>query len=211
MVGSKLNVYLAEDHNAVRKAMQSLLSSFEQVNVENDAPNSQELLRWIDENNPDAVILDSEMPVNGLVDAVKIIAKQFPSIKMLVLTMYSEAFFISTQTETGVGGFFNKPAEHEGAEKTLQPIIEEDFYKKQIIVKDLTNHHVDVVPCKLTNREMEILLLICQDLKPSEISHRLRISEKTFFNHRGNILSKTNSRSNVGLIRFAITHGYFEV
>lgn len=64
---------------------------------------------------------------------------------------------------------------------------------------------------KLTSRELEVLMLICQELSPNEISAQLSISEKTFFNHRANILAKTQAKSNVGLFRYAVKYGYCQL
>ena len=75
MIKSKLKVYLAEDHNVVRKGMQRLLSSFDRVGVVKDAANGKELLLLIEQDHPDAVILDVEMPIMGGIEAAKIIAE----------------------------------------------------------------------------------------------------------------------------------------
>ncbi len=215
MIKPKLKVYLAEDHNVVRKGMQRLLNSFENVDVVKDAANGKELLMLIEEDNPDAVILDVEMPVMGGIEAAKIIADRYPAVKMLVLTMHNEAVFINKLMDIGVHGFLSKSAEPQEVEKALRAIVEKDFYKNDIATKALlANSHNKTTEekyCKLTNREIEILLLICQELTPGEISERLQISEKTFFNHRANILEKTNARSNVGLIRYAILNQYFKI
>ena len=214
MIKSKLKVYLAEDHNVVRKGMQRLLNSFEQVDIVKDAANGKELLTLIEEDNPDAVILDVEMPVMSGIEAAKIIADRYPSVKMLVLTMHNEAVFINKLMDIGVHGFLSKSAEPQEVEEALKAIIEKDFYHNEIATKALS--HVVGKPDqdgygKLTNREIEIMLLICQELTPGEISERLQISEKTFFNHRANILQKTKARSNVGLIRYAILNRYFKL
>ncbi|HTH55287.1 MAG TPA: response regulator transcription factor [Cyclobacteriaceae bacterium] len=212
---SKLKVYLAEDHNVVRKGMQRLLNSFEHVDVVKDAANGKELLTLIEEDNPDAVILDVEMPVMGGIEAAKIIADRYPSVKMLVLTMHNESVFINKLMDIGVHGFLSKSAEPQEVERALQAIVEKDFYKNDIATKALMNSGGRAAEedrySKLTNREIEILLLICQELTPGEISERLQISEKTFFNHRANILEKTKARGNVGLIRYAILNGYFKI
>jgi DNA-binding CsgD family transcriptional regulator len=63
----------------------------------------------------------------------------------------------------------------------------------------------------LTSRELEVLLLICNELSPNEISKKLKISEKTFFNHRANILSKIQARTNIGLLCFAVKSGYYRI
>ncbi|HLZ16099.1 MAG TPA: response regulator transcription factor [Cyclobacteriaceae bacterium] len=214
MIKSKLKVYLAEDHNVVRKGMQRLLNSFDQVGVVKDAANGKELLLLIEEDNPDAVILDVEMPVMGGIEAAKIIADRYPSVKMLVLTMHNEAVFINKLMDIGVHGFLSKSAEPQEVEKALQAIVEKDFYKNEIVKRAWASRNgkgSEDRYCKLTNREIEILLLICQELTPGEISERLQISEKTFFNHRANILEKTRARSNVGLIRYAVLNGYFTI
>lgn len=212
---SKLKVYLAEDHNVVRKGMQRLLHSFEHVDVVKDAANGKELLTLIEEDNPDAVILDVEMPVMGGIEAAKIIADRYPSVKMLVLTMHNESVFINKLMDIGVHGFLSKSAEPQEVERALQAIVEKDFYKNDIATKALMSSGSRPTEedkyCKLTNREIEIMLLICQELTPGEISDRLQISEKTFFNHRANILEKTKVRGNVGLIRYAVLNGYFTI
>jgi DNA-binding NarL/FixJ family response regulator len=214
MTKAKLKVYLAEDHNVVRKGMQRLLHSFEKVDVVKDAANGRELITLIEEDSPDAVILDVEMPVMGGIEAARIIADRFPAVKMLVLTMHNEAVFINKLMDIGVHGFLSKSAEPQEVEQALIDIIEKDFYYNDIAAKALQNltskpDHERLA--KLTNREVEILLLICQELTPGEISERLQISEKTFFNHRANILEKTKARGNVGLIRYAIVNGYFTI
>lgn len=212
---SKLKVYLAEDHNVVRKGMQRLLNSFEHVDVVKDAANGRELLTLIEEDSPDAVILDVEMPVMGGIEAARIIADRYPSVKMLVLTMHNEAVFINKLMDIGVHGFLSKSAEPQEVEIALQAIVEKDFYKNDIATKALMSTSSRASEedrySKLTNREIEILLLICQELTPGEISERLQISEKTFFNHRANILEKTKARGNVGLIRYAVLNGYFKI
>lgn len=211
---SKLKVYLAEDHHVVRKGMQRLLSTFDQVDVVKDASNGKELLKLIEEDHPDAVILDLEMPVMSGIEAAKVIADRFPEVKMLILTMHNEAVFINQLMDIGVHGFLSKSAQPEEVEKALQSIVEKDFYKNEIATKALLSQRRNPIEdryCKLTSREIEILLLICKELTPGEISERLGISEKTFFNHRANVLSKTKARSNVGLIRYALQRGLCEI
>jgi len=214
MIKSKLKVYLADDHAVVRKGMERLLNSFEHIGVVKDAPNGKELIKLIEEDHPDAVILDVEMPVMGGIEAAKIIADRYPSVKMLILTMHHEDVFGNKLADVGVHGFLSKSAEPQEVEKALQLIVERDFYKKEIVTRALVNasrEKTEERNCRLTKREIEILLLICQELTPGEISERLQISEKTFFNHRANILEKTKSRTNVGIIRFSILNGYFKI
>jgi DNA-binding NarL/FixJ family response regulator len=214
MIREKINVYLAEDHNVVRKAMQRLLSSFQMVNSVKGASNGKELLELMKGECPDAVILDVEMPIMGGVETAEIIAKKYPTVKMLILSMHNETVFINKLLDIGVHGILSKSAQPDEVEVALTSIIDNDFYSNEISMKALSNRMTKNKPenyHKLTTREVEILLLICQDMGPGEISERLKISEKTFFNHRANVLVKTNSRSNLGLLRYAVRRGMVEV
>jgi two-component system, NarL family, response regulator DegU len=214
ITNQKLKVYLAEDHHVVRKGMSRLLSSFKKVDVVKDASNGKELIALIEKDEPDVVILDVEMPVMGGIEAAKVIADKYPSVKMLVLTMHNEAVFINKLMDIGVHGFLSKSSQPQEVEHALESIAERDFYNNEITSKALRVGPIvreEASSGKLTNRETEILLLICQELTPGEISERLQISEKTFFNHRYNLLSKTKARSNVGLVRYAVTRGYFQL
>lgn len=213
MVNQKINVFLADDHIVVRKGMTRLISSFARVLDVREASNGKELLALLEQQTPDAVILDVEMPIMGGVDVAKHIIKHYPDIKILILTMHAEGVFIHQLMDIGVHGFLSKSTGPEEVEKALYSIIDRDFYRNEIVdnalKKVINKNGVHEVASKLTSRELEILLLICQEFTPGEISSRLHISEKTFFNHRSNILEKTNVRSNVGLLRFALQRGYY--
>lgn len=73
--------------------------------------------------------------------------------------------------------------------------------------EDLTSFPLASAIQRLTRRELEVLVLICAELAPGEISRRLSISEKTYFNHRSSILLKTEARTNIGIYKFALRHG----
>jgi two-component system, NarL family, response regulator DegU len=214
MIQEKIKVYLADDHNIVRKGMMRLLSTFDRIGEVMEAYNGKELLKLIDKQVPDAVIMDVEMPVMGGVEAAKIIAERYPSVKILILTMHTEKVFINKLMDIGVHGFLSKAAEPQEMEAALHAVIDKDFYRNEIVERALAEPLAIIKEeryCKLTTREIEIMLLICQEYTPGEISSRLLISEKTFFNHRSSILEKTQSRNNVGLVRFALQRKYLNL
>ncbi|MBX2958292.1 MAG: response regulator transcription factor [Cyclobacteriaceae bacterium] len=209
-----LTVYLADDHTVVRKGMVRLLKTFQRVNQVKDAANGKELISLTETVPPDAVILDVEMPVMGGVETSKHLVNNFPEVKILILTMHTEAVFIHKLMDIGIHGFLSKSAEPNEVERALYSIIDKDFYKNDLVesaMRKNVSSGSQETTSKLSTRELEILLLICQELTPAEISERLQISEKTFFNHRANILTKTRSRSNVGLLRFAVQRGLYEL
>jgi two-component system, NarL family, response regulator DegU len=214
MEKEKINVCLADDHNMVRKSMVRLLSTFDRIGEVREASNGKELLKLLESRAPDAVVMDVEMPIMGGLEAAKLIADRFPSVKILILTMHTEEVFINKLMDIGVHGFLSKSAEPEEMEIALNSIIDKDFYKNDIVEKALAKSATPISLekySKLTTREIEILLLICHEYTPGEISSRLHISEKTFFNHRSNILEKTKARNNVGLVRFALQRKYLDL
>lgn len=211
---SELKIYIADDHTFVRKGMIRLLNTFERVGDVKEAANGKELIALVQGDVPNIVILDLEMPVLNGFDCAKHLVENHPEVKILILTMHTEEVFILNLMELGVHGFLNKNAEPEEVERALYAIADRDFYRNDIINLVLQNkikRHRSVGSTQLSARELEILLLICQELTPVEISKRLQISEKTFFNHRSNVLSKVNVRGNVGLVKYAYQHGIIEL
>ncbi len=208
---NNLLVYLADDHTVVRKGMSRLLSTFSRVGYVREASNGKELIKLIEEKQPDAVILDVEMPVMGGIETARYLNQHFPEVKILVLTMHTEEVFVIKLMDLGVHGLLSKSCEPDEVEKALYAIVDKDFFRNEIVERALrklqNNEKADKFHQRLTSRELEILMLICQELGPGEISERLKISEKTFFNHRSNILAKTNCRTNVGLVKFAHEKG----
>lgn len=212
---NKLKVFIADDHTFVRKGMIRLLNTFQRIGEVKEAANGKELINLVNGSIPDVVILDLEMPVMNGFETSKFLLEHCPQVKILILTMHTEEVFILNLMELGVHGFLNKNAEPEEVEQALYAVFDKDFYRNDIVNLALRNGvkrgTLVVTTSKLSPRELEIMLLICQELSPAEISRRLQISEKTFFNHRTNILSKTGVRGNVGLVKFAYQHGFLEL
>lgn len=211
---SKLKIYIADDHTFVRKGMIRLLNTFQRIGEIKEASNGEEIIQLVQVSPPDAVILDLEMPVMNGFETSKYLVEHYPDIKILILTMHTEEVFILNLMELGVHGFLNKNAEPEEVERALYSILDKDFYRNEIVNQALrkgVKKPIQASSHKLSPRELEILILICQELTPPEISGRLQISEKTFFNHRTNLLSKTGVRGNVGLVKYAYQNGILEL
>ena len=208
---SKLKIYIADDHNIVRKGMARLLKTFSRVEEVQESANGKELIQLIKKQQPDAVILDIEMPEMNGFDTAEYLIGNYPDIKILVLTMHTEDVFISRLMDMGVHGFLSKSSEPEEVELALYSIIDKDFYRSEL-VNDAILHMKIPTPKpsleKLSHREIEILTLICQEQTPDEISKRLNISRKTFFNHRSHIMVKAGVRNSIGLYRYALQHGF---
>lgn len=210
-MSNSIKVYIADDHNVVRQGMIRLVKTYTRVREVREASNGRELIQIVKEDPPDAVILDVEMPELSGLDAAGYLIENYPSVKILILTMHTEEAFVSRLMDIGVHGILGKAAEPEEVERALYDIVDKDFYRSELVSNLLNNLTRKPIPAsfvRLSNREIEVLTLICQEQTPGEISARLRISEKTFFNHRSSIIAKTGARNNIGLYKFAVQHGF---
>src|SRR5687768_295096 len=117
-----LTIYVADDHTFVRKGMSRLLKTFERIGEVMEAANGQELIDLVKKRQPHAVLLDLEMPVMGGREAAKYLVDHYPDIKIVVLTMHTEDFFVLNLIEIGVHGFLSKNAEPEEVERALYSV-----------------------------------------------------------------------------------------
>lgn len=210
-----LRIYIADDHPFVRLGLRRLLQTFYRVGDIKEAENGKDLIDLVERASPDIVVLDIEMPIMNGFETAKYLVKHYPLIKILVLTMHSEDLFVLRLIDIGVHGFLTKNSSLEELERALYSIADRDFYKNDIVHtavrNSVTRKKSRQLSDELSSREIEVLMLICKELSPTEISSRLKISEKTFFNHRSHILLKVGVRSNVGLLRYAYQEKLIEL
>ena len=215
-----IKIAIADDQKLFRKGITALIKSFEHMEVVFEAENGLELLSLCEnfENTPDIILLDLSMPeMNGL-DALKVLKEKYPLISIIVLTSHELESFILATIQAGANGYLAKNAEPEEVEKAIREVYKNDFYftlpmleimrkglvkKTNLIKLDEQDH--------LTNREKEVLSLICEQLNSSEIAEKLFLSARTVEGHRNNLLLKTKSRNTAGLVLYALKHKLFDL
>ena len=211
----QLKVYIADDHTLFRKAMVNLLRSFERITDVKDAENGKELLTLIKYEIPDVVIVDLQMPVMDGTETSTIILQKYPDVKIIILTMHDSNKFILHMMDLGVHAFLLKNTEPDELEKAIYAVADKDFYHNDLVAavlrKNVNERKMGQRPtfqhAELTEREKEILLLICQELTMKEIGQRLFLSENTVRNHRVNIMEKVGVNNIVGLVKYAYEAG----
>ena len=211
----KYKVYIADDHTLFRKAMVNLLRTFDRVQEVKDAENGKELLTLIKYEEPDVAIIDLQMPIMDGVEASEHIIKRNPNVKIIILTMYDSEKYILHMMEMGVHAFLLKNTEPDELEKAIYSVAEKDFYHNDLVAtvlrKNVTEKKSGQRPqfrqAELTEREREILGLICRELTIREIGQKLSLSENTVRNHRVNMMEKVGVNNTVGLVKFAYEAG----
>lgn len=210
----KIKIALADDHNLFRKGMASVLSNIQDFELVLEASNGQELIDKINRRPPDVVLLDLEMPVMDGIAATEHLREHYPDVKIIMLTMHDEDRFVLHLLEKGVSGYILKDSDLGEVEKAVHQVMEDGVYlndfvskvmhrkmtSKTTVVKNPTLYNSKVL---LSEREKEILKLICEGLSTIEISEKVFLSPRTVEGHRLRILEKTGTKNTAGMVAFA--------
>ncbi|WP_430411904.1 response regulator transcription factor [Kordia sp.] len=206
----ELNIIIADDHQIVIDGLKSLLIQQSHIKVVGEAANGKEALDLIENNNIDIAVLDISMPEMNGVEATKIIKKQYPDVKILILTMHDGSEFVHELVEIGANGYILKNRGKEEFVEALETISNGEEYIKGQVLNTLLKAVRKPKPkaVQFTKREKDVLRLIVDEHTTSEISAKLNIANSTVETHRRNLIEKTGVKSSLGLVRYAIENGY---
>lgn len=203
------NVMIVDDHALFRNGLKLLLNSYTEFKVVAEASNGVEFLETVELLPIDVVLLDINMPEMDGVQAAQIALIKNPDLKILTLSMYGDEEYYYKMVEAGVCGFLLKDSDIDEVYSALCAVIEgKNYFSQELLqnilrnIKNTTDIPKDVA--ELSDREKEIILLICQGLSNAEISEKLFLSKRTVEKHRSNILEKTNTKNTASLVMYAI-------
>lgn len=212
-------IVLTDDEALFRKGLSRILSDCDTCKILFEAENGLDLLAKLKAAAvlPNVILLDMQMPEMDGVDALKALQKQYPEIKVIILTSHYNATLIVKMLELGASAFMAKNIDPDELVKTIQNVVDKGFHYNDFTVQLLRERLLLGKPKKkeitdeLTSREKEILLLICDQYTNKEIADELYISQRTVEGHRNNMLEKSNSKNTVGLIIYAIENGIYSL
>lgn len=198
-------IVLADDHVLIRQGLRKLIDGVGDLVVAGEAGDGQELLSLLEKTIPGLVILDISMPNLRGIEALRIIKKKYPLVKVLVLTMYKE--YLQQALSAGAEGYLVK----EDADRELFSAIEHIRQGRTYVSPRLRGALSDDMssPAEpLSAREMEVLKLISGGKSSRDIAEALYISVRTVESHRASIMSKLHIKNTADLVRLAIEKGY---
>lgn len=209
----RVTVFVLDDHQMLIDGIKALLAHSKKYEVVGEETNGNNALIKIGELNPQLVITDINMPgMNGLEFTATLRAAN-DHIKICVLSMHSEKAIIAQIIQSGANGYVLKNTGKQELIDALDKIMDGQYFISNNISIDLLvgeGSHNNTAntnnSSKLTDRENEILKLIAREFSNLEIANALFISERTVETHRKNIFRKTNTKSVVGLIKYAFEH-----
>jgi len=206
-------IIIVDDHQMFRKSIGLLIEKEEIATVIADASNGKEFLQLLDIHQPHLVLMDISMPIMDGIEATKLALEKNPNLNILVLSSFGDETYYYKMVEAGVKGFILKDASVAELEQAILAVAEggswfsSELLKKVIttIVKNKKNN-ID-----LTDREMEILQLICDGHTNEQIAEKINLSYDTIRWHRANILSKTACSNTAALVMFAIKNKIIKI
>jgi two-component system invasion response regulator UvrY len=209
-------VLLVDDHELVRTGFRHILGDAPDIEVMGEAETGEEAIKKISEAKPDVVLMDINMPGIGGIEATRKIRRQHPDIQVIALTAYMDAPFPGQIHEAGAIGYLNKgcPAEEMfDAIRTVaggKPYISSEVSKK-LSLAQFSGTSGDSPFESLSQREMQVLMMIIQGMKTQDISDSLCLSPKTVSTYRHRLFEKLDVDTDVELTFLAIRHGLIEV
>lgn len=207
----KVDIVVTDDHKLFRKGIMSLLSDFDFVENIYEAGNGKELLDLISqlEKLPEIVMLDLRMPEMDGFEAQRQIKELYPSVKVIILTMEDDEQFIIHLVHEGINGYLLKNADPEEMEMALKKTIANGFYFSHEISDVVLRGLVNQTKTKLafmeefSDREKEVLELLCKEYTAPEIADLLSISVRTVEGYRSKLIEKCGVKNIAGLVLFA--------
>lgn len=211
---SEIKIVLVDDHKLIVEAYASLLNKTPKFKVIGKAYNGKDALDLIKKTKPHIILLDAQMPVISGFEVLQSIQKKHADIKVIILTMHTTVEHMYHYVANGAHAFLGKECEPEELIKAIHTVATEGYYfsstvSKALIQRTMTRGDFEKTlhKLRLTSREINILKLICEDVSNEDIAERLHISTNTIKFFRKNLYKKTNSKSVIGLIKYAIQNG----
>jgi DNA-binding NarL/FixJ family response regulator len=207
------HVLLADDHVLVRAGIRTLLEKIPNVKVIGEATSGRETLEMVKTKTPDLVLMDIAMAnLNGL-EALSRITKDFPSVKVMILSAHANEEYVIRALRSGAAGYLLKDAATAELELAVSSVREGKTYLSPSISRATLDSYLErmgdvVSPLEqLTSRQREILQLIGEGKNTKEIASDLEISVKTVESHRLQLMERLHIHDVPGLVRFAIRTG----
>ena len=210
----KIRLFLVDDHQLVRDGIKALLTGINDMEIVGEANNGKELLDKMEHASPDIILMDISLPDLSGIELTRILLQQWPTTKVLILSMYTNEDFIFNALKAGARGYLPKNTSrhelldalytiHTGQEylgSTISRIILKS-YVRQAAEKEKETEDLQNV---LSIREIEVLKLFSEGLSNKEISENLGISIRTVESHKNHIVHKLGAKSTVDMVKIAI-------
>lgn len=209
MTAAKLKILIVDDHQILIDGIEAMLQDVDGFEVVAKLLDGKLALSYLTNNKVDILLTDLYMPRMTGIELTQRVKKEFPDVKVLALSVSYDVSIVHDLMDAGISGFILKTI---GRNELIEAINEVSkgnvYFSREVsneILRSLANRNdSEEETYRLTDREIEILKLIAQEFSNADIAKQLYISERTVETHRKNIYRKTNTKTIVGLIKYAV-------
>jgi len=207
-----IKIILADDHQMFIDGLRAFLKEEEQIQILGIANNGNKVLELFKEHlDVDVIILDIRMPGLDGIEVAKVLRKEYPKTKILIVSMHNKKKFIIELMKLGVAGYVLKDKSKEELVGAIHNVYRGNAHFGLEILNSIAKSEEDVSDkVELTDREEQVLKLIAEGYPSKEIAKKLYVALATVHVHRKNLLRKTEMENSNQLVRYAIRHGYIE-
>lgn len=210
-----IRVLIADDHALVRAGIRALVEKIDGVVVVGEAGKGSEALTLLSELNPSLMLLDISMPDGSGFDVLDHVTKNFPDIRVIVLTVHEAGEYAIRALREGAAGFLPKSAASVELEQAIQTVIRGEVYisaetSRKTLLQYGKGTKRDLL-ATLSPRQREVLRLIAEGRTTKQIAQLLEISVKTVETHRAQLMERLDIHDVAGLVRYAIIVGLIDV
>jgi DNA-binding NarL/FixJ family response regulator len=204
-----LRIAIVDDHPMVAEGIQSILESYDDVEIVGTLTGGRAVIEQLETLNPDVILMDLNMPDLGGLSTTEIVLEQRPGTRIVILSMHDSPEYISSALNHGAMGYLLKDVPTDEIKLAIDTVMRGERYLCTGAKGSLTPKGGGVRET-LTGREQTILLQLAQGQSNKDVAHTLDISVRTVETHRKNIKRKLGISSTAGLTRYALEHGVLQ-
>jgi len=204
-----IKIMLVDDHELVRTGVRRLLEDNPDLEIVGEASSGEEAISHIKELNPDVVLMDLNMPGIGGLETTKKIKHFAPHIRIIIVTMVDDTMFPQRLLKAGASGYLTKGAKSEEIMRAIRDVmVNKRYISPELALKMATASDDDKSPFDgLSERELQVLMMLMDGQRVTDISSKLFISPKTVSTYRSRLHEKLDVKTDIELTRLAIEYG----
>jgi len=205
-----IKLMIADDHPLMIDGIKTTLADTPELEITATASNGYEVLKILESGAPvDVILMDINMPKLDGIECTRKVTREFPEVKVIALSQYDEKRFVKRMLKNGASGYLLKDTGKDDLLDAIQKVHHGEKYFSSRLQISLVNQELKLEDTKslfpkLTQREIEVLNLICKEYSTQEIADKLFISFHTVESHRANLMQKSGTKNTAGLVRWAV-------
>jgi len=210
----RIRILIVDDHVLMRSGLRALLGSCPDVEVVGEAGDGQAALVLTAETSPDIVFLDVSMPGMGGLECVRLIRRDHPGVRVILLTMHEDARYLQEGVAAGAAGYVMKKSADEVLYQAIRSVYNGQVFLPACMAEELwseNTHEKSIQPSRsLSEQERKVLTLIARGYSNAEIAADLSISVKTVETYKARVMEKLDVTKRSELVQYAIEQGMLE-